>query len=690
MKRAFLSKKKVVCQVPNHCITIIYLSTIVAVKWEKRELKSQFCPNHHVVKMNFVLLIFCLILPWKIQSFYVENSNQDLSKIRIQRDAKYWNNGRRLWNTKHQVKPKKKGKINLQKFQSNDAFFRPSVQIPLKPSLAQRSGAAIHYAQPLVAAKNLFHYDNLPSLQPKNSGKKSKKKPSKNVHTKRVKPRIPFMRKKKKKNRQELFRPKFKYSKDKRIPFKPEFQYDTRTKYKKNDEEDTELKVTIVFGEEIDQNKIKDKVVTEEPDDIYKYYEESQDFDPLPKYEIKRPKTTTVAPIKSTFTPKTTTNAPKFTTTSLPKSINYLSKPIKIRPTSKIRTIKNDFGYYDNYQNTEKYYQRPKPTRLPKTYTPRTYIPKTYTPKTYTPKTYTKSTQNELQFYTDYEEKQLPTYDPDQIYDHHDYFNYDHYDKSTTSSSTSVSFFDNFFNDNQFGFGQKFKPPSFNGSDFFKASGVKPTFGIMSTTLPTESPKMSTTLPSERPKQPKKGRRTTTGSPQVITTWPSGTTTLIPKTSTIPQRTTTGVPKSTTTEYSMFPQRGRGTIFDLPESEYIPDHMFYPSTDSPKMTPNPDVRYRKRSTVKPQKIPAPPKPPKPPSIKSLRMLQRQLRKHKIKVKQRKRKKKIKGRIRKKELKEKQQAIKRSLTLQYKVLDFINQTAFWTTFVSVIGFALAMQ
>ena len=118
--------------------------------------------------------------------------------------------------------------------------------------------------------------------------------------------------------------------------------------------------------------------------------------------------------------------------------------------------------------------------------------------------------------------------------------------------------------------------------------------------------------------------------------------------------------------------------------------MFYPSTDSPKMTPKPDVRYRKRSTAKPQKIPAPPKLPKPPSIKSLRMLQRQLRKHKIKVKQRKRKKKIKGRIRKKELKEKQQAIKRSLTLQYKVLDFINQTAFWTTFVSVIGFALAMQ
>ena len=95
--------------------------------------------------MNFLsLLIFCLILPSKILAFSVENYEDLSSKIRIQRDAKYWNT------KKHQVRPKKKGKINLQKFGSNDAFFRPSVQIPLKPSLAQRSGAAIHYApQPL-------------------------------------------------------------------------------------------------------------------------------------------------------------------------------------------------------------------------------------------------------------------------------------------------------------------------------------------------------------------------------------------------------------------------------------------------------------------------------------------------------------------------------------------------------------
>ena len=630
--------------------------------------------------MKFWLLIFCLILPLKI---HADNS------VRVQREAK-------IFNFKHQVRPKKKGKINLQKFSTNDAFFKPSLQIPLEPSLAQRSGAAIHYAQPLVAAKNLFHYDNLPNFQDAKINPKSKKNGGK-----RVKPRIPFVRKrpKKPKNRQDLF----KYSRGK-IPFKPQFQYDTRGEKRKKEknieEEDTELKVTIVFGEEVDQNN-EDKVMIDEANpDIYKYYEESKEFDPLPKYETRRPKTSTVPPKTSTISPKTTTNPPKITTTISPRTINYLSKPIKIT-TPKTRTIKNDFRYYEN---TEKYYQRittriPKPktyttkTYPPKTYPTKTYPPKTYTPKTYPPKTYTPKTYTpkELQFYADYEAEQLPTYDPDQIYDHHDYFNYDHYDKSSTSP-TATSFFDNFFNDNnEFGFGQKFMPPSFNSSDFF-GTKVYPTFGIMSTTtLPTESPKMSTTLPSERPK---KARRTTQ-RPAKMNTWPSGRTTFVPKTSTFPQKITTTLPKTTTTAYSMFTQRGRGTIFDIPEQEFIPNHMFYPSTDRPQMTSSekntaqPDVRYRKRSTARPKVIPAPPTPPPAPSIKSLRMLRRQRKlKQKLRVKKRKRKKK--QRIRKKELKEKQAAIKRSLTFQYKVLDFVNQTAFWTTLVSVIGFALAMQ
>ena len=140
-------------------------------------------------------------------------------RVRVQREAK-------IFNFKHQVRPKKKGKINLQKFSTNDAFFKPSLQIPLEPSLAQRSGAAIHYAQPLVAAKNLFHYDNLPNFQDSKINPKSKKN-----GVKRVKPRIPFVRKrpKKPKNRQDLLRPKVKHSKGK-IPFKPQFQYDTRGK----------------------------------------------------------------------------------------------------------------------------------------------------------------------------------------------------------------------------------------------------------------------------------------------------------------------------------------------------------------------------------------------------------------------------------------------------------------------------
>ena len=131
----------------------------------------------------------------------------------------------------------------------------------------------------------------------------------------------------------------------------------------------------------------------------------------------------------------------------------------------------------------------------------------------------------------------------------------------------------------------------------------------------------------------------------------------------------------TTTVYSMFTQRGRGTLYKIPESQ----NTLVLSDEKQEK----NQRFKKHQN--PPIIP-PPMPPKPPSIKSLRLLQKERRQRIRKVK---RKKKKKQRIQKKELK-KQAAIKRSLTLQYKVLDFINRTAFWTTFLSVIGFAFAMQ
>ena len=134
-------------------------------------------------------------------------------------------------------------------------------------------------------------------------------------------------------------------------------------------------------------------------------------------------------------------------------------------------------------------------------------------------------------------------------------------------------------------------------------------------------------------------------------------------------------PPSTTTVYSMFTQRGRGTLYKIPENQ-----------NTLILSDEKAVKSQKYENSQNPTIIPPPIPPKPPSIKSLRLLQKE---RKQRIRQVKRKKKKKRRIQKKELK-KQAAIKRSLTFQYKVLDFINRTAFWTTFLSVIGFAFAMQ
>ena len=98
---------------------------------------------------------------------------------------------------------------------------------------------------------------------------------------------------------------------------------------------------------------------------------------------------------------------------------------------------------------------------------------------------------------------------------------------------------------------------------------------------------------------------------------------------------------------------------------------------------------------RPPPPPLPPAPPSPPAFllkpfktpKIEEISEEFGKKIKIKRKRPNRKQK-KARIRKKELK-KRLARKRSLAFQYKVLDLVNHLAYWTSFLSIFAFALAI-
>ena len=330
-------------------------------------------------------------------NFAIENSRKTretkafLDNLDIFANLPNFRKPKLIKNSRHKIKPKVR---EIVKFGSNDAPFKASFEIPLWPSLEQRSGAAIHYAQQLVAAKNLFHYDNLPTQKVPESIELTTKVP-KTTESNRIKQRIPFIPRKRPKNREEifgpkihkrpkshenpksykrpenqerpetqerpknnqrpenhekpknredLFRPKFKYSKAKST-FKPVFRYDTREIGKKNETEDSELKVTIVFGEELDHNN------------------------DLEEATIIYPQTT--ARPKLTTTPRRiswrTTNSP-----------NKYSKSKEYETTTYgTRIVQNDFDFFDNGKTTFAPWPPIRTTYAPKTTVPtrKPYIP---------------------------------------------------------------------------------------------------------------------------------------------------------------------------------------------------------------------------------------------------------------------------------------------------------------------------
>ena len=330
------------------------------------------------------------------QNFAIENSRKTretkafLDNLDIFANLPNFRKPKLIKNSRHKIKPKVR---EIVKFGSNDAPFRASYEIPLWPSLEQRSGAAIHYAQQLVAAKNLFHYDNLPTQKVPENIENTTKIP-KTTEKSRIKQRIPFKPRKRPKNREEifgpkirersknrenlknqerpeilkrpkfqerpeiherpensqnyknredLFRPKFKYSKTKST-FKPIFRYDTREIGKKNETEDSELKVTIVFGEELDHNND-----LEEATIIY-------------PQTTTRPKLTTPRRISW----RTTNNPDKYS-----KSKEYETT------TYGTRIVQNDFDFFDNEKTTFAPWPPIRTTYAPKTTVPtrKPYIP---------------------------------------------------------------------------------------------------------------------------------------------------------------------------------------------------------------------------------------------------------------------------------------------------------------------------
>ena len=137
-------------------------------------------------KISYIFVLFCFSFVLKsISGFYEQDSihavdliNQQITEGLYAATAERSSNFARSFgakihttsnnNAKNKLRPKPKQRLNLNQFVSNDIPFVPSRQIPLLPSLKQRSGAAIKYAQAekLVAADNLIPIINKPNFKP--------------------------------------------------------------------------------------------------------------------------------------------------------------------------------------------------------------------------------------------------------------------------------------------------------------------------------------------------------------------------------------------------------------------------------------------------------------------------------------------------------------------------------------------
>lgn len=473
--------------------------------------------------------------------------------------------------------PQTKHRINLIQLTSNDVPFVPSQPIPLLPSLAQRSGAAIKYtvAEKLVAAENFVN-------QPQSFQIKTTRKPPKD-------------NKKVKKHVEKLVATDNFVNKPQIVAKKPPNLFKTIQNQVKN------LLTTTTTQKPIPST-------TKKATNLFQNIQ-NQVKNLLPKRTTLKPK---ASPSKKApnllnniknLPPITTTKKPPRKVVKLTKRRRIPFRPVKnvpkVTPTARIDTedelkvtVEIDSSHEDfNFDKDKKVYH---------------YLE---SEENLISNHYFEKEENHKRF----ENEENPT-----INDHKEYFEYEDYYQPT--SRFFESFYNNFGGGGHFGdFGAKFNKTSIFDSDF------EETFGNVFDS--------------------------TTKSPRSFDKPVSITSIVL-----------NPIFRSTTTTLA-------------PKSEQSKPDLIIVKPEPPKAPEFPN--FSKKPPVEP------PKPPEFPPIPLNKTKAKK--KMPVKVKMRRRKKKIQ----KKELKKREKAIKRSLTFQYLILDWVNYLAYWTSFISILAFALAI-
>jgi hypothetical protein len=561
-----------------------------------------------------------------IQKSKIQNNGRYSPSADLEFGARIDNAGYSNTIFRHQIKPKKLNRISATKFKTNDIIFEPSKPIPIKPSLQQRSGAAISYAQRLIARNDLPVQGTMPSLPMVSSVSASD--PDDDSAN----------------GDDTGFKVTIEIAGDYTIDPDTTTTVDYKTRQGKQNGTTNDIPK---YNWKIINSNDEDEDEDEPVKTVYKYYEESREYyDDDPE----------------------SGNGDKYLYKDQDRPAYYDDNDFRLYSRPNYNPNPDDYnhnhirdGSHHNYSPRPTYstpteYDRP---TYPTYSTPTEYHKPTY-PTYSTPTEYTRPSYPSYSTPTEYHRPQdynylarQPTYKPaqvanlDHIDEHEDYFNYD---LSSTVDPTPYaddntpyppSFFESFFNgDHKFEFGAKFNTPDFNDSKF------------------------------DPPDFPDKFK--------------------------VPDQFSQGVlfqgggliNKGKKTKVSSTTQATKIQDED-PKDKYLTSI----TTDATKTVLDKDPYDTYLSTTTTEmplptySVPPPPDPPALPPMPSLKLLRKIQLYNMLPKKNKKplRKRKKRRRIKKKSTPEKaSHSIKRSLTLEYYVLDIVNRAAFWTSLLGAIA------